>query len=124
MERLEGLLASYDHRVSRYMSRVRWQDRITNEEVGRRFGVENLEQRLRRMRLRWFGHVKRRSENSILRRVMELEVEGRSPVGRPKKTWSKVVEEDMRKLNITEDMAEERKQWMQLIPRPTPGVEN
>ena len=37
---------------------------------------------------------------------MELEVKGRRPVGRPKKTWSKVVEEDMRKLNITEDMAE------------------
>ena len=39
-------------------------------------------------------------------RAMELEVEGRRPVGRPKKTWSKVVEEDMRKLNITEGMAE------------------
>ena len=34
---------------------------------------------------------------------MELEVEGRRPVGRPKKTWSKVVKEDIRKLNITED---------------------
>ena len=39
---------------------------------------------------------------------MELEVEGRRPVGRLKKTWSKVVEEGMRKLNITEDMAEDR----------------
>ena len=34
---------------------------------------------------------------------MELLVEGRRPVGRPKKTWSKVVEEDIRKLSITED---------------------
>ena len=50
--------------------------------------------------MRWFGHVKCRNENSILRRVMELEVEGRRPVGRPKKTWSKVVEEDRRKFNI------------------------
>ena len=72
------------------------------------------------MRLRWFGHVKHRDENSILRRAMELEVEGRRLVGRPKKTWSKVVEEDMRKLNITEDMVEGRKQWGQLILRPTP----
>mgnify|MGYP001793265717 CR=1 FL=1 len=48
-------------------------------------------------------------------------MEGRRPVGRPKMTWSKVVEEDMRKLNITEDMAEDRKQWRQLISRPTPG---
>ena len=69
-------------------------------------------------------HVKCRDENSILRRVMELEVEGRRPVGRPKKTWSKIVEEDMRKLNITEDMAVDRKQWRQLTSRPTPGVGN
>ena len=54
--------------------------------------VENLEHRLRKMtKLKWFSHVKRRDENSILRRVMELEVEGRRPVGRPKKTWSKVL---------------------------------
>ena len=55
----------------------------------------NLEHRLRGMKLRWFGRVKHSDENSILRRVMELEeeVEGRRPVSRPKKTWSKVVEE-------------------------------
>ena len=46
---------------------------------------------------------------------MELEVEGR----RPKKTWIKVVEEDMSKLNVTEDMEEDRKQWRQLISHPT-----
>ena len=86
--------------------------------------MENLEHRLRKMRLRWLGHVKRRDENSILRRAMELKVDGRRPVGRPKKIWSKVVEEDMRKLNITEDMAEDRKQWKQLISRLTPGVRN
>ena len=38
---------------------------------------------------------------------MELEVEGK----KPKKTWNKVVEEDMKKLNITEGMPEDRKQW-------------
>ena len=50
-------------------------------------------------------------------------MEGRSPVGRPKKTWSEVVKKD-RKLNITEDMAEDRKQWKQLISRLTPGLGN
>ena len=46
--------------------------------------MEKLEHRLRKMSLRWLGHVKRRDENSILRRVMELEVEGKRPVGRPR----------------------------------------
>ena len=75
------------------------------------------------MSLRWFGHVKRRDESSILRTALELEVEGRRPVGRPKKTWSMAVEENMRKLN-TENMAEDRKKWRQLISLPTPGVGN
>ena len=39
-----------------------------------------------------------------------MEVKGRRPVGRPKKTWSKVVKEDTRKLNIMEDMGENRHQ--------------
>ena len=46
------------------------------------------------MRLKWFDHVKCKDENSILKKAMELEVEGRRPVGRPKKIWSKVVEKD------------------------------
>ena len=53
-----------------------------------------------------------------------MELEGRRSVGRPKKTWSKVVEEDMRKLSITEDMAEDRKQWRELVSSPAPGVGN
>ena len=51
-------------------------------------------------------------------------MEGRIPVVRPKKTWSKVVEEDTRKLNITEDMEEDRQQRRQLISHPTQGVGN
>ena len=88
--------------------------------------MENLEHRLRRKRLKWFGHVKCRDKNSILRSVMELEVEGRRPVRRPKKTWSKVVEEDVRKLKIMEDkfMAHDRQQWRQPISCLTLGVGN
>ena len=86
--------------------------------------MENLEHRLSKTSLRWFGHVKHRDEYSILRRAMELEVEGTRPVGRPKKTWSKVVEEDTRKLTITEDMAEDRQHSRRLILHPTPGVGN
>ena len=72
-ESLEGLLASCDYRMLRYMSRVRWLDRITNEEVRRTCWVENLEHKLRKIWWwRWFGHVKRRDESSILRRAMEL----------------------------------------------------
>ena len=48
-----------------------------------------------------------REKNHILMREYEHEVEGRRPVGRPKKTWKQVVEGDMRTLKIMEDMAED-----------------
>ena len=37
-----------------------------------------VDSRLRKTRLRWFGHVRRRNANSILKSAMELEVESRS----------------------------------------------
>ena len=42
---------------------------------------------------------------------MGLEVEGRRPVGRPKKTWSKVVEEDIR--NLTSQKIRQRIETME-----------
>ena len=39
-------------------------------------------------------------------------------------TQSKLVEKDMKKSNITEDMADDREQWRQLISHATPRVEN
>ena len=84
--------------------------------------MEDLEDRPRRARLRWFGHVRRREEGHILRRAVELKVVGKRPVGRLRKTWRQEVEEDLRCLNIREDMVDDRQQWRRLISRPTPAV--
>ena len=49
-------------------------------------------------------------------------MKGRRPVCMPKKTWSKVEKEDLRKLNIMGDMTQDRQQWRRLISHLTPGV--
>ncbi len=98
---------------------IKWQDGVSNEEVVRRSGLGSLEEVLRKIRLRWFGHVRRREEH-VLRQAVDFEVEGRRPPGRPKKTWRKVDEEDMSMMNITGEMALDRQQWRRLMSRPTP----
>ncbi len=122
MKQLEALLIRCDVRMLRYLMAIKWQDGISNEEVVRRNGLEGLEELLHKTRLRWFGHVRRREEEHILRRALNFEVEGRRPPGGPRKTWIKVVEEDMRMLNIMEEMAVDRQQWRRLISRPTPAL--
>ena len=52
-------------------------DRVMNEEVRRRAGIEReLASRADQRVLRWFGHVERMDEYRIARRVLLAEVEG------------------------------------------------
>ena len=120
-ERVQAILTSCDRRMLRYMAGVSWQDQVSSVQVASRCGVEVLENVLRRRRLRWFGHVKRRDEGDPLRRVGELIVEGRRPPGRPRKSWKKTIEEDMRVVGAQEEDAMDRDRWRGIIKRQTPG---
>ena len=52
-------------------------DRVGNEEVRRRTGIERqLTSRADHRVLRWFGHVERMDEYSVARRVLMAEVSG------------------------------------------------
>jgi len=55
----------------------------------------------------------------LARRKVDWEVQGRRPRGRPRKTWMDNVKEDMRMLNMTEDMIEDRQMWRNAIARQT-----
>ena len=52
-------------------------NRVKNEEVRRRAGIEmELESRADQRVLRWFGHVERMDEYTMVRRVLMAEVSG------------------------------------------------
>ena len=60
-------------------------NRVRNEEVRRRAGIEReLASRVDQRVLRWFGHVERMDEYRIARRVLMAEVSGRRLRGRPR----------------------------------------
>ena len=63
-------------------------DRFRNEELRRRAGIEResasrTDQRV----LRWFGHVERRDEYRISRRVLMAEISGGRVRGKPRLGW-------------------------------------
>ena len=103
----------------RYMAGVSLSDRVASSEVASRCGVKPLLQVLRESRLRWFGHVKRRRGAGVLGEVMEMEVTGTRPRGRPKKVWMNNIEEDQNELNLTQDDAYDRDRWRDIIKRQT-----
>ena len=46
-----------------------------------------------------------------VKKCMEYRVEGRRPVGRPRKTWLESVEADMAELEIDKEDVHNRKKW-------------
>jgi len=51
---------------------VRWQDKISSEEVAKRCGLKMIQDKLRQKRLH-SGHVRRETEGGVLRLVEEME---------------------------------------------------
>ena len=104
------------------MAGVNLTDRVASEEVCRRCGVKPVLTVIREGRLRWFGHVKRREGEGLLGEVMELEVTGVRPRGRPKKQWKNNIEEDLREMNLREADAMDRDGWRAAIKTSNPST--
>ena len=107
----ERILESTEMRMLRMMKGVTLRDRVRSEELRRELGVTPLIMKVREKRLRWFGHVERREEDNIIRKMSSMEVEGKRPRGRPKKRWRDCIREDMREMNVEENDVANRNRW-------------
>jgi len=59
--------------------------------------------------LRWFGHVKRRSVDTPVRRGEAINVlHCRRGRGRPKTSWNVVIRSDMELMGVTKDIEQDR----------------
>ncbi|KAM3377282.1 hypothetical protein P3S68_009695 [Capsicum galapagoense] len=91
-------------------------DRVRNETIREKVGVVSVEDKLRKVRLRWFGHVMRSGMNAPIRRCERLALEGfKRGIGRPKMYLQGVIRRDMEQLQLTEDMTLDRKVWRKNI---------
>ena len=61
--------------------------------------------------VRWYGHVVRRDEESILKKAMMLQVNGQRKPGRPKQTWKRQVEKSLKKIGLRVEEATDRARW-------------
>ena len=84
-------------------------DRRTNEELRRLVGVDPITTFIRSGRLRWYGYVVRKGDEDWVNKCKDYRVEGRRPVGRPRKTWLDSVEADMAKLDIDKEDVQDRR---------------
>ena len=96
-------------KMLRFGMRVTRKDKIRNEYIRSTVKVERLGMKMREGRLRWYGHVMRRDQEYVGRKMMEMELPGKRKRGRPKRRFLDVVKEDMREVGVKETDVEDRK---------------
>ena len=86
-------------------------DKISNEYVRGTAKIAKLGDKLRSARLGWYGHVKRREEDYVGKRMMEMAVPGRRKRRRRRKRWMDLVREDMERVGAREGDEVDRVKW-------------
>ena len=96
------------------MSRM---DRVGNQEVFRRAGIEReLASRADQIVLRWFGHVERMDEFCMARRVLMAKVSGGQVKRRPRLRWIDVVKVALGNRGMTVEAVQQyTKEWRALV---------
>ena len=88
---------------------------LRNENIKERLEVESITERCRNARMGWFGHVKRRYQDYVGRKTMEMVPPGRRKRGRSKQRWMDCVNRDMRAIGMTKDEVHDITGWRRIV---------
>ena len=92
-------------------------DQRPSSELRQWVEVEPIGDVVRRNRLRWYGHMERKTDDDWVKGCVRFSVEGSVPPGRPKKTWKNTIANDMRLVGVREEDARDREKWKRAITR-------
>ena len=70
---------------------------------------------LRQKRLNLYGHIRRREEDNLSKKIMDMVVPGKRRRGRPRRRWIDNNRKDMSKYELTADMSENRQYWKMMV---------
>lgn len=110
-----GILRRTERAMIRAMCGVKLMDRRSTKDLMALLGLNAIERVAKASAVRWYGHVLRREEDNILRKMLNFELDGVRKRGRPKCTWKRKVEEDVRKINLKMEDASDRAKWRRCV---------
>ena len=92
--------------------------KVRNEDIRIKIGVTSIEE-MRKNRLRWFSHARRRPTDAPVRRVERIKLgQVKRAQGRPKKIWMEVIRQDIEAKDLSEGILLDRNEWRKLIHVP------
>ena len=114
-ERMVKKMEVAELKMVRWALGVTLKNKVRNEYIWGMAKIRRIREKLRGERLRWFGHVKRREESYIGRRMMKIEIPGKRTRGKPRRRWNDNIKEDMKKAGVSEEEVENRVRWRMVL---------
>nr|KAG5704191.1 hypothetical protein BaRGS_009721 [Batillaria attramentaria] len=94
-------LEVFQNRCLRRILSIFWPNTISNSELHERTNTKPITLEVRARRWRWIGHVLRMPPASLPRIALRWTPDGRRKRGRPKETWRRTVEREMKEQGWT-----------------------
>ena len=115
----ESRLDALEMAMLRSILGVRWDDFVRNSAIRERLSQPPVSLKLRRARMKWFGHVERMGDGRQVKKIMNATMEGRRPVGRPRTRWRDVLGRDLESSGLSLEQAavesRDRDQWRNIV---------
>ena len=110
-KRQEADIEMADLKMLRFSLGVTRMDKIRNEYIRGTSQLGRVGEKTRQARLMWYGHVHRKDNGYIGRRILRMELHGKRKRGRPKRRYMDVVKEDMAEVEVTEEDTKDKNYW-------------
>lgn len=104
----------------RWTTGTRLRDRVEMKTLRDDLKMARLGDKIREKRLRWYGHVYRRENDHMCKKMLNYEPKGRRDRGRPTLRWTEVVRRDMNKLGLNTRATKDREKWKTKTDYPDP----
>jgi len=92
---------------------------LHNEELNDLYSSSNIVQVIKSRRMRWAGHVARVSEEKGVYKVLVGKLEGKRPLGRPRRRWVDNIRMDLQEVVCGYmdwiGLAQNRDRWRTLV---------
>ena len=116
---ISNKLDTFQNKCLRRIFKIFWPDTIRNEELLRKAKLPTVTTVVKRRRWRWLGHVLRKPPSSIPRIALKWTPDGKRPKGRPRETWRRTIEREMKENGWTwgqlQKQAGDRTRWRALV---------
>lgn len=103
----------------RKIIKIRWPDKISNVELRQRTKQQPVDQDILHRRWRWIGHILRKPTSNITKQALTWNPQGKRKRGRPRNTWRRDLEADVKQTGKTwgqlEKLAQNRDDWRELV---------